>query len=73
MVGGLFKLGIVELPGELPEAVQEEIMAARGRVVRGQPLGGEDEDTLLFAPFLQDLMKDDDERFGGKGGGDGTV
>jgi hypothetical protein len=64
MIGGLFKIGAVEHPGELPEEVERDLMEARAHVVAGQRLDGEDEDTLLFAPYVPDLLKTDKELFG---------
>ncbi len=76
MVGGLFKIGMVERPGELPEEVVEQIRGAGSRVVQGQPLQGKDEDSLLFAEQIADMLKTDKERFGHfykKEDDDGTV
>ncbi len=59
-----------------------EIREARSRVVQGQPLAGKDEETLLYAPYLADLMMTDKERWAkldaelekkNDGGDDGTV
>ncbi|MGZ4819639.1 MAG: hypothetical protein ACXVZJ_13505 [Terriglobales bacterium] len=65
---GLFQLGIVEYPGELPQAVQGRLAGVYESVAGGNPMTPEDEDKLLFDPFLHDLLtKDDNERFGGTG------
>ncbi len=63
-VGSLFKVGEVEHRGGLPEAVIDRMQTARAQVVAGQPLAGQAEDDLLFAPYVQDLLKTDAERFG---------
>ncbi len=72
-IGGLFQLGLVEHPGELPEHVQQAMQEVRAHVVAGKPLSGKDKEALLFGSLIPDLLKTDKERWGGGGepGGEG--
>ena len=61
---GLFKFGIVERVGELPEKVQQEIAAVYAKVAgKGEPLNDQDEDKLLLSQFFSELF--DDNKSGG--------